>query len=224
MKNCQQGLVDSTCIPFRKSWGFANTHVFIEHFESINVSSMSFLQFCVWIFRLPFVLSSFLAHLGTLFHPTFLAHREHFTNDFHQQNFWPRAGSWIAGWVVPDVTLIISMRYINIENCLTMMCLVWDLMQLQVRSSVPTATWWIFFFVNNFFRCGCYGMEQVHISIWEIFSWSSGIVRTVLDVLGLFGVSRRFSVVQRCSTAPASGRLSLKLHPATWLNCGGWRS
>lgn len=101
---------------------------------------------------------------------------------FSPTNFWPGAGSWTTGWVVPDVTLIISMRYINTENCLTMMCLVWDLMQLQVRSSVPIATWWIVFLLKQLFF-DVVAMEWNKLtSLWEIFSWSSGIVRTVLDL------------------------------------------
>lgn len=147
MKNCQKGLVDSTCIPkeiLRICKYACVCRAFWEHQRVINVI------FPVLCLDFPFAICVvfILGTSGNTFHPTFLAHREHFTNDFHQRTF----GLGLeAGWVVPDVTLIISMRYINTENCLTMMCLVWDLMQLQVRSSVPTATWWIVFFVNNFF-------------------------------------------------------------------------
>lgn len=182
---------------------------------------MSFFQFFVWIFRLPFVLSLFLAHLGTLStQPFWLTGNTSptiFTNELLAWGWkldgWCQTWLWSFQWgtSTPKIALLWC------AWCETWCNYKWD------HPCLPRLGG-LFFLLTTFFRCGCYGMEQVHISIWEIFSWSSGIVRTVLDVLGLFGVSRRFSVVQRCSTAPASGRLSLKLHPATWLNCGGWRS
>ena len=66
-------------------------------FESINVSSMSFFQFFVWTFHLPFVLSLFLAHLGTPLPPYLFGSQGTLHQRFSPTNFWPRAGSWIAG-------------------------------------------------------------------------------------------------------------------------------
>jgi len=142
-------------------------HVFIEHFESINVSSMSFFQFCVWIFRLPFVLSSFLAHLGTLStlpfwltgntSPTIFTNEllawgwkldhwmggarrdfDHF-NEVHQHRKLPYYD--VLG-VRPDATTSEIIRaYRDLVDC--------------------------FFVKTTFFRCGCYGMEQVNISMGD---------------------------------------------------------
>ena len=150
-------------------------HVFIEHFESINVSSMSFFQFCVWIFRLPICVVFILGTSGNTFHPTFLAHREHFTNDFqfHELLAWGwKLDSWMGGarrdfdhfnevhqhrklpyydvlGVRPDATTSEIIRaYRDLVDC--------------------------FFIFTFFFRCGCYGMEQL-TSLWVIFSWSSGM-------------------------------------------------
>lgn len=70
-------------------------------------------------------------------------------------------------------------------------------------------------FLNNIFSFffDVVGMDKL-TSLWEI----------LVGVLALFWVfferhedSLLFNVV----LSPAPGRLSLKLHPATWLNCGG---
>ena len=167
-----------------------------------------------------FVLSSFLAHLGTLstlpFWLTGNTSPTIFTNGLLAWGWkldgWCQTWLWSFQWG----TSTSKIALLWCAWCETWCNYKWDHPCLSRLGGL--------FFKQLFFDVVAREWNELR-SLWEIFSWSSGIVRTVLDVLGLFGVSRRFSVVQRCFFSPCLRKALFEV-ASRYLTelSGGWRS